>query len=296
MTSDLRLQHLAKSLGGSVTGQTVIFPGPGHSLTDRSAWLKISPQAPDGILCGTFSSRDTWQDVKDYVRAKLGMRIVSTSRELPLISHTREEPADNANVARAMSIWREGVDVLGSLAERYLNSRRLTLSIADDWFRVLRFHPSYPFGTERAPAMIALMRDFRTDEPRCIQRTRLTADGKKIGRMMLGPSKGAAIKIDEDADVTMGICLGEGLETCLSALFMDNPIRPVWALGSANATACFPVLPGIEEIHILMEHDKSGANQRAADECGARWIRGGREVFTVSPVVGNDLNDELRAG
>ncbi len=291
----MSLHAIAKSLGGDVTGQTVIFPGPGHSAADRSAWLKISPQAPDGILCGTFSSRDTWQDVKDHVRAKLGMRIVTAPR-LTSGGFENNPPENNANIARAMPIWREGVDVLGSLAERYLNSRRLTLSIADDWFRVLRFHPSCPFGTERAPAMISLMRDFRTDEPRCIQRTRLTANGKKVGRMMLGPAKGAAIKIDEDADVTMGICIGEGLETCLSALFMDNPIRPVWALGSANAIACFPVLPGIEGIHILMEHDKSGANQRAADECGARWIRSGREVFTVSPVVGNNLNDELRAG
>jgi putative DNA primase/helicase len=137
--------------------------------------------------------------------------------------------------------------------------------------------------------MIALMRDILTDAPRAIQRTQLTPGGEKIDRLMLGPSKGAAIKIDPDADVTMGLCIGEGLETCLSGRVMG--LTPVWALGSAGAISNFPLLPGIEGLHIFLENDE--ANQRAAQVCSDRWLDAGCTVLTAAPVTGNDLNDEL---
>ena len=63
--------------------------------------------------------------------------------------------------------------------------------------------------------MIALMRHVQTNEPRAIQKTRLAPHGQKIARKMYGPAKGAAIKIDADENVTMGLVIGEGLETCM---------------------------------------------------------------------------------
>jgi hypothetical protein len=116
---------------------------------------------------------------------------------------------DPPNTDYARHIWREAENIRGSIAEHYLNSRSLILNDYSDWHRVLRFHPSCPFGPDRAPAMIALMRDVMTNEPRCVQRTRLAPDGSKIARQMLGPAKGAAIKIDADHDVTMGFVSGK---------------------------------------------------------------------------------------
>jgi putative DNA primase/helicase len=163
----------------------------------------------------------------------------------------------------------------------------------EDWHRILRFHPSCPFGQERAPAMVSLLRDIITDQPHCIQRTRLTDDGQKIDRQMLGPAKGAAINIDPDADITMGLNIGEGLETTLSGRAMG--FAPAWALGSAGAIAKFPVLPGIEALRIFGEHDDSGANKKAALECADRWHAAGIiDVGIVWPVNGGDLNDALR--
>ena len=69
-------------------------------------------------------------------------------------------PEANPNTDRARTIWREATDIRGTIAEAYLVSRGLFLDKDEDWHRLLRFHPSCPFGQERAPAMIALMRDI----------------------------------------------------------------------------------------------------------------------------------------
>ena len=106
---------------------------------------------------------------------------------------------------------------------------------------------------------------------------------------MLGRAKHAAIKLDADEDVTLGLVIGEGLETGLAAQLAG--FRPVWALGSASAIAAFPVLPGIEAINILGEIDDSGANHRATKVCSARWTEAGQEAFIITPLCGGDLAD-----
>jgi hypothetical protein len=138
--------------------------------------------------------------------------------------------------------------------------------------------------------MVALYRDIVTDKPVAIHRTALTTDGQKIDRKMLGPVGGAAIKIDADAHVTTGLAIGEGIETCLAARQLG--FRPVWALGSAGAIAAFPVLPGLEALTILAEHDAT--NAKAVQACGERWTAAGREVIVVRPRVGKDVNDAIR--
>jgi putative DNA primase/helicase len=47
-------------------------------------------------------------------------------------------------------------------------------------------------------------------------RTALTLDARKIDRKALGPVGGAAIKLSDDADVSMGLTVSEGLETTLA--------------------------------------------------------------------------------
>jgi putative DNA primase/helicase len=300
------LRAWAAALGGAISGASISCPGPGHSRKDRSLSVTPSIAAPAGFLVFSHAGDDPISCL-DYVRARLGIpAFAPRGRPLaavPKLSHEAlsaigiatqraPEPAPkvNPNTDLARKIWRESVSIHGSLAETYLASRSLVLNPDEDWHRVLRFHPACPFGADRAPAMVALMRDILTDEPRAIQRTQLTPGGEKIGRLMLGPAKGAAIKIDPDADVTQGLCIGEGLETCLSGRIMG--LKPVWALGSAGAVSNFPLLPGIEGLHIFLENDE--ANQRAAQLCGDRWLDAGSTVMAAAPANGNDLNDELR--
>ena len=143
----------------------------------------------------------------------------------------------------------------------------------------------------RVPAMVVAMRSIETDEITAIQRTRLSPEGKKIERRMLGVAGGAAVKLDADERVTDRLIIGEGVETAMTARQIG--LKPTWALGSADAIENFPVLDGIARLMILAENDE--ANERAAEACAARWYEAGREVFINRPTRGNDLNDALQA-
>jgi hypothetical protein len=108
--------------------------------------------------------------------------------------------------------------------------------------------------------------------------------------MTLGPKAGTAIKLSANEHVTMGLAIGEGLETVLSAMQMG--FQPAWAVGDANNLGAFPVLSGVESLTILVDNDKSGTGQRQAMECSRRWTKAGREIFRLIPNRGGeDFND-----
>ena len=141
--------------------------------------------------------------------------------------------------------------------------------------------------------MITVFRSIADNNTlRAIQRTALTDDGQKIGRLSLGPMSGAAIKIDADENVEYGLTIGEGFETCLAARQLG--FRPVWALGSATPIGTFPVLSGIDALTILAETDDKGANKNAIKACGNRWAAAGREVIVATPREGGDMNGALQ--
>ncbi len=200
-----------------------------------------------------------------------------------------------ARIARAISIWDEARDPCGTLAEVYLRGRGLDL-YGDVAGAVLRFHPACPWRDEerqqtiRVPALIACMRAIDGDAITGVHRTRLSSEGCKLDRRMLGIVAGAAIKLDADGDVTYGLHVGEGAETVLAAQQLG--FRPAWALGSAGAIATFPVLHGVECLTLLAENDPT--NARAVDTCARRWHAAGREVIVIEPRIGSDMNDALR--
>jgi putative DNA primase/helicase len=139
-----------------------------------------------------------------------------------------------------------------------------------------------------------------SDEPQGIQRTALTPEGKKVERngktlrMSLGAIAGGAIKIDDDTDVTMGLVIGEGVETCLTAR-QRYDLAPVWSAVTSGGVASFPVLPGLEGLTLLRENDANGASARAIETCAGRWHDAGRHVRICDPEPEFcDLNDELR--
>jgi hypothetical protein len=109
---------------------------------------------------------------------------------------------------------------------------------------------------------------------------------------MLGRARGAAIKLDADENVTLGLHIGEGFETCLAAWLAG--FRAVWAVGSAGAIETFPVLAGIDAITVLGEVGDRDANLRAAQACAARCVNAEQDAFIVVPRVGGDLNDVWR--
>jgi putative DNA primase/helicase len=146
--------------------------------------------------------------------------------------------------------------------------------------------------------MVCLVRNIVTNEPQAIHRTALTPDGQavkrngKTFRMSLGEISGGSIKVDPDEHVTQGLCIGEGVETCLAGRQMG--LRLVWSVVSTAGIAKFPILPGLEGLHILRESDANLASPKAGEDCAFRWRAAGREVIFADPGLGSDLADEVR--
>ena len=301
--SGLDLREIAKALGGEVTGRQVLAPGPGHSRRDRSLSVRLSPQSPTGFI--VFSHCGDGFDVcKDYVAERLGLgsdtwrtRGPGPSRSPTISVVARREPGPDpdhgARIARATALWAEAVDAHGTVVERYLAGRALDLP---EGAEVLRYHPRCPWRDEVenrtifVPAMVAAMRAIDGDAITAVHRTRLTAEGAKVDRRMLGIAAGTAVKVDADDAVTGGLSVGEGIETVLAARQLG--FRPAWALTSAGAVAAFPVLAGVEALTLLQENDPT--SDRAVNEAAERWHRAGREITIITPTIGSDMNDALR--
>jgi hypothetical protein len=210
--------------------------------------------------------------------------------------HAQEEKRDRTR--RALTLWNDAQPCRGSPIEDYLYYSRGI----GDWLntfpfldKVFRFHPSCPFGGERLPCMLALVREIRTNAPVAIHRTALTTDKppRRIARKSLGPTAGGAIKISPDHDVHSGLLIGEGIETVLSASKLLQ-FKPVWSLIDKNGIAKFPVLSGIESMTIAVDNDPGGDGQRAAAECVRRLTQAGTEVITAQTNLVSDFNDFIR--
>jgi putative DNA primase/helicase len=216
----------------------------------------------------------------------------------------RDELADvRKRMMRARSIWQEAVAIEGTLVERYLRDHRrldIPAGVSGD---VLRFHGKCPYGTAHYPCMIALARNVINDREQAVHRTALTPSGAalkldgKTARLSLGPIGRAAIKLSDGAEVANGLTVGEGIETVIAAMNAPTWYRPAWSVIDSGNLKTFPVLPGIESLTILVDHDKRDqhgrrAGQRAAVECARRWDSAGREVITIIPTVeGEDMAD-----
>ena len=297
----LDLRTIARALGGEVQGRQVLAPGPNHSRTDRSLSVRLSAQSPTGFIVFSHAG-DDFRDARDYVAGKLGLgsdawRTKGQGSPRPVQTFTPRDPDSDpdhaARIARAVAIWNEAGEAHSTVVEHYLISRGLELPDGGD---VLRFHPRCPWRDDAAgrtifvPAMVAALRQIQGDEITGVHRTRLTPEGAKVDRRMLGLASGAAVKIDADDAVTMGLTIGEGVETVQAARQLG--FRPGWALGSAGAISAFPILGGVDCLTILAEHDD--ANRRAVDACAGRWHVAGREVIVIEPVSGSDILDAMR--
>ena len=305
------LRAIAHALGGDVSGQQVLCPGPGHSARDRSLSVKLDPAAQGGLLVHSFAS-DDWRDCRDHVRLLLGLpawqpgdendRTVAISKitsfdQAAVDREPERRPRtedDLIRIERATQIWNEAQDPHGTIAEQYLRSRALDLP-SEVAISVLRFHPLCPWrnensgSTERIPALLAAFRSIDDNSLTAVHRIRLDQrqSWPKAARRMLGLVSRAAVKLDAvDGDT---LVIGEGVETALAARQLGH--RPAWALGAVGAISFFPVLDGIKRLVILGESGKPSAD--AINMCGQRWSRLRRQVQIIYSEVGSDLNDAL---
>jgi hypothetical protein len=235
---------------------------------------------------------DDWRVCRDHVRERLGYGGWRGRQHDPCSRPPRRPPAADGGPTEAqrtewaLCIWHEAAPIPGTLGERYLASRGLWLD--GGLAHVLRFHRRLRHrpSSSYLAAMVALMRDVRTGEPRAIHRTYLDGSGRKVDRMMLGAAAGAAVMMD---DVEMSLHVGEGIETCLAARQLGY--RPTWAMGSSGGIRDLPVLPGIEALTVLGETDD--VSEAAARAVHARYEAAGIEAWLAMPRAG-DMNDAAR--
>src|SRR5215831_11694259 len=188
----------------------------------------------------------------------------------------KEERGDAERLAVADAIWRAAVPIAGTSGEAYLMGRGIALNEAPD-HAGLRFHPACPYGPRRiVPCVVARYTDIVTSTERGIHRR-------------------AIVRLWPDEDLTQGLVIGEGIETVLAAATRIEHrralLRPAWACGSAGTLENFPVLPGVEGLTILADHDASGRGQEAAARCAERWADQGIEVTIITPRNLGDMND-----
>ena len=213
-----------------------------------------------------------------------------------IITERRFEVERLEKIAAALDIWAQRKPFRGSPAEVYLIETRGIGEWLDTFAfldQVFGYHPCCPFGSERHPAMLALVRDIETDNPVAIHRTALRLDNhpEKIGRKSLGPTSGGAIKISPDFDVHYGLLVGEGIETVLSAS-KQFQFKPIWSLIDKNNLSKFPALSGIESVTIAVDNDDAG--KEAAADCVQRLTGAGIEVITAQTNLVKDFNDRER--
>jgi putative DNA primase/helicase len=201
-------------------------------------------------------------------------------------------------------LWHQTLPITaGNPVATYLQGRRCVLPHPDADLRSLpgHRHPSGYIG----PAMIGLVTDAVTGEPMNLHQTWLTADGSgkaplERSRLVLQGHRlgGGVVRLVEDAEVTVGLAIAEGIETALTALRAGFPC---WSCLHADNIAKFPVLPGIEALTIVADRDPINARTRkrtgtaAAERCTARWTQAGVEVrLWESETEGADFNDLAR--
>jgi hypothetical protein len=71
-------------------------------------------------------------------------------------------------------------------------------------------------------------------------------------------------------------------------------LRPVWSVINTAGIENFPLLPGVEGLHVFAENDANGASNRAVNACALRWHQAGRKILIAAPDFGVDLNDEIQ--
>ena len=259
---------------------------------DRTPSLAIYDDHFHCFGCGAHGDHVDWLMMIEGMRRDEALAVLEHANGR-LVSPPRVDDGAVCR-ARALRLWQQAKPIAGTLAAQYLAERRRIdlAALPANIDQVLRFHPNCPFGSGvRHPCLLALMRDIAIDESTGIHRIALTPDANKIGRRMLG--RGGAVKL---WPASAQLIIGEGIETTLAAAtrisHRDAPLQPAWSAVSAGALGRLPVVPGVERLLILVDHDLNGQGQAAAARCAERWSRAGRMVTQLKPKrPGTDFND-----
>jgi putative DNA primase/helicase len=270
-TADGDLEEIAELLDGETSGlRWVLCPSPGRPWNDRTMRIIFNdPRRPSHFFI--YAVDGPLEVAQAHVRDKLG--------HLP-----DAPPRDHSKTIR--SIWEETVPATGTMVEKYLRSRGITVPPPPS----LRFHPGlYHTATKsRWPGMVAARTDaegrFVTVHRTFLQPFSAAKAPIDPVRMDIGPANGTGILL---APVAEEMVVGEGIETVLSGMQMSG-IGGI-ACGVAINLRAVLLPAAVRHIRILVDGDEAGEN--AARAAAARWFREGRRVGFAYAPAGKDFND-----
>ncbi|HKD69918.1 MAG TPA: toprim domain-containing protein [Candidatus Binataceae bacterium] len=275
MTLDFVLVRLRR-VRCSGNGYVALCPAHG----DRTPSLSIT-QVGGRVLLHCFVGCSV-----DDVCEALDIRV----RELfvPADSSSNSHWSDTERKEYALGIWRSSRSAAGTVVERYLANRGITIPIPRAIrFIPLRMHREYgwPFpvlaaGIQAADGAFA-----------AVSLTWLSADGTHKApveppRRIHGPYGGSAVRL---APAGESLVLCEGVETGLS-IAQACPDLPVWCALSAKNLPHVTIPQSVDTVIIAADPDAAG--EMAAQAAARRFLRGGRHVrIARTGRAGQDFND-----
>lgn len=286
----MKAESIAKDLGGRKVGAAWMARCPAHD--DHAPSLSIA-DALDGKVLVCCHAGCNQRDVIAALRARGVWDAVEQRSSRFLRKPHRVSPGETDSDATrrteaAIAIWRDSQTAKGTMVETYLRSRGLVITGPVS----IRFHAGlkHPSGGVW-PAMVALVTRGDDGNPIAIHRTFLAFEGKGKApvdpvKMMLGPSRGGAVRLGPASD---GLMVGEGIETCLAAQQASG--RPAWAALSTSGLRALDLPREVRDVIVLADGDDPG--EAAAQDCAWRWKRQGRRVRIARPPHGMDFNDLL---
>lgn len=220
---------------------------------------------------------------------------LSVEQTAPLDDETNEDAKSRRQVRRerAKQLWLEATPVEHTLAERYLADHR---GLVGPYPSSLRYHPNFSSepGQRTRPALLASATDehgqvtgLQATQLDPVNALKLVGKWAKLSVGTVG--RGSGVRLGDSASETL--CIGEGVETCLSRL----------VAGPADVRACLMQVrmiqpsPHHRRIEILVER---GAEENARSLAEIYADRGLRAYLIELPqdFEGEraDLNDLLR--
>jgi hypothetical protein len=197
----------------------------------------------------------------------------------------RAEPDKREKIELARQLYGRLQPAVGTLAERYLRGRAISLPVPP----ILRFGACPHHSGVTLPALAAPITDV-SGEQIGVHLTFLPGDGTKLARDTYGRVKGGAIRLAAH-DPERELVIAEGVETTLSAMQLFQ--LPGWAACSAGNIVELPV--AIRRVALAIDNDKAG--RQSGFQAFERWTGEGRAVRRLIPKISkDDFNDVLRRG
>jgi putative DNA primase/helicase len=280
---------IVAALGGRWFGSYGLARCPAHE--DRSPSLSVTERAGKLLVrCHTGCAQLAVIDALKKRGLWYG-RSSDTSPPRAAPPGTAVEAGYNQDrIGAARRIWVSSLPAAGTPVAEYLRSRAIDVPLPP----TIKFHPrlAHPSGSHFA-AMVGGVAIWPASKITGVHRTYLGSDAQGWGKaavepnkMMLGRCRGGSVRLAAHGPALM---LGEGIETCLSA--MQATGIPAWAALSAGGLRGVLLPADVTSVIVLADGDEPG--EAAAHDAAMRWKREGRGVRIARPPRGTDFNDLL---